>query len=180
MNMIGLKRSADQLATTNQIAAGHKKLSHWRTNAWLWGTDQANLSYGQQFDNRSMFIERQRSLTNPARVESFVTKRVKLGRHGNELAYQDLVFPHAGFLDIWVSWACSSGVTLCIEMVLRRVQPRNRTGIGTALFRNSVASLRGTSTRSAIIPVRNTSSRWTNGCWSASGSIRSTADLDTR
>ena len=33
MNMIGQMQSADQLATTNQIAASHKKLSHGRTKA---------------------------------------------------------------------------------------------------------------------------------------------------
>ena len=93
-----------------------------------------------------------------------------------------LVFPvpQTGFLAILVSWLCSSGGTLWMEIVRSRVQPRNRAGIGTALFRNSVASRLGTSVRSAMMPVMKTSSRWMKACSRASGRIRSTADLDTR
>ena len=72
--------------------------------------------------------------------------------------------PHCGFLAILASSSCSDGKTLCMEIVRNRVQPRNLAGIRTALLRNSTASLLGTPTCSAIIPVRKTSSKWRNGC----------------
>ena len=72
--------------------------------------------------------------------------------------------PHCGFLAILASSSCSEGKTLCMEIVRNRVQPRNLAGIRTALLRNSTASLLGTPTCSAIIPVRKTSSKWRNGC----------------
>ena len=72
--------------------------------------------------------------------------------------------PHCGFLAILANSSCSEGKTLCMEIVRNRVQPRNLAGIRTALLRNSTASLLGTPTCSAIIPVRKTSSKWRNGC----------------